>query len=122
MTQSDYWESVDYHNLPHWLKRVSKPKQWISKTFTKIFYSKPYDYKVEYAVVHGKLHIRYWRCVHPEYPIPIIPATRSSHLLKYLLIFFVLAGVVRAHRSAILFTPCRTLSKLLPIKAPPAFL
>ena len=96
MTQSDDWEPVNYHNLPHWMKRVSKPKQWVNNTYTKIFYGKPYDYKVEYAVIHGKLRIGYWRSVSIQNPAPIIPSTRSSNrlnIIHYLLIFFVLVGV-----------------------------
>jgi hypothetical protein len=96
MTQSDDWESVDYHNLPHWLKRVSKPNQWVKKTYTKIFYSKPYDYKVEYAVIHGKLRISYWRSLSTKKPHPIIVKERSSHQLNslhYLLIFLIFTGV-----------------------------
>jgi hypothetical protein len=96
MTRYDGWESVDYHNLPHWMKRVSKPKHWINKTYTKIFYGKPYDYKVEYTVVHGKLQISYWRSISSQNPAPIVSSNRSSYQLNryhILLIVFVLAGV-----------------------------
>jgi len=100
MTKSDDWEPVNYHNLPHWMKRVSKPKQWVDKTYTKIFYSKPYNYKVQYTVIHGKLRISYWRSFNTQNPAPIpdpiIPSKTSSKRLKsyhYLLIFLVLAGV-----------------------------
>jgi len=96
MTQSDDWEPVNYHNLPHWMKRVSKPKQWVNTTYTKIFYGKPCDYKVEYSIVHGKLRINYWRSVSIQNPAPIIPLTRSSQRLKkyrYLLIALILVGV-----------------------------
>ena len=64
MAQSEYWKTVNYHNLPQWMKRVSKPKQWVNKTYTKIFYGKPYDYQVEYKVIRGKLDISYWRSGH----------------------------------------------------------
>jgi multidrug transporter EmrE-like cation transporter len=66
MTRSDYWETVNYPDLPEWMKRVSKPKQPVNKSYTKIFYSRPYDYQVEYTVVRGKLHISYWRSKHSE--------------------------------------------------------
>ena len=92
MTGSDYWETVNYHILPHWMKRVSKPKHWIKNTYTKIFYGKPYDYKVEYAVVHGKLHINYWRKRSTENPIAE-HKSKSTPVLFYLLIIIVLAGI-----------------------------
>jgi uncharacterized protein YkwD len=95
MTQSDDWEPVNYHNLPHWMKRVSKPKQWVNTTYTKIFYGKPYDYKVEYSVVHGKLRINYWRSGSAQDALNI-PSKCSSHRQKnylYLLIFLVFLGV-----------------------------
>jgi uncharacterized protein YkwD len=95
MTQSDDWEPVNYHNLPHWMKRVSKPKQWVHNAYTKIFHGKPYDYKVEYAVIHGKLRISYWRSVSIQNPAPIISSNRSSYRLNryhIFLILFVLAG------------------------------
>jgi hypothetical protein len=37
------------------MKRVSKPRHKVIKTYTKIFYSKPYDYKAQYKIVHGRL-------------------------------------------------------------------
>jgi len=90
MTQSDDWEPINYHNLPHWMKRVSKPKHWIENTYTKIFYSKPFNFKVKYSVVHGKLHINYWKSTQKTINKP---DPKSFPIIIYLLIIVVLAGV-----------------------------
>jgi uncharacterized protein YkwD len=96
MTQSDGWEWIDYHKLPHWMKKVSKPKHRINKTYTKIFHGKSYDYKVEYAVVHGKLRTRYWRSVSTKNSSGSVSSNRSLYNLNryhIFLILLVLAGV-----------------------------
>lgn len=61
MNSSIDWESIHYENLPHWMKKVSKPRGWISTTRERIFYGKNYIYKVIYSIDGGQLHKSYWR-------------------------------------------------------------
>ena len=98
MTKSDDWIEIKYHNLPEWMKQVSKPKHPINKSYKKIFNGNPCDYKVEYTVVRGELYFKYWRSCHqsPRSPPPTKIFKRSSKCIKnyhYLLTFFVLVGV-----------------------------
>ena len=64
MIKSAFWETVNYQDLPQWMRQNSKPRQWINKSDIKFFFGKSHDYRVEYTVIHGKLHITYSRSGH----------------------------------------------------------
>lgn len=66
MTNSIDWEPIDYHQLPGWIKRVSRPRRWVRKTHIKFFQGKHYKYKVLYDVSEGRLRIHYWRSIRKQ--------------------------------------------------------
>jgi hypothetical protein len=64
----DDWEQIHYQELPDWMKEGLKTDRRITKSSTRIFSGKPFNYKVRYAVKGDIVSISYWRSVHKIKP------------------------------------------------------
>jgi hypothetical protein len=64
----DDWEQIHYQELPDWMKEGLKSDRRITKSNTRIFSGKPFNYKVQYAVTGDIVSISYWRTVHKTKP------------------------------------------------------
>lgn len=89
------WEQIHYHQLPDWMKKNAKPGQRINRTQTKIFSGTPYDYKVQYTVIHDIVSISYWRAAHRTKPVKF-PGSgfRVILFLIVLLLSFILLSYI----------------------------
>jgi hypothetical protein len=81
------WEQIHYHELPDWMKKVSKQGH---KKGTKIFPGKPYDYKIQYTVNRDVVSVSYWRTGHTAKPVKFL---KPGTLRIVFIIFCLVAGV-----------------------------
>ncbi len=86
----DDWEQIHYHELPDWMKKISKRGHRITKTRTKIFSGKPFDYKIQYTVNRDIVSVSYWRTVHTKKPVKFLKP--GSHKIIFIILCLV-AGV-----------------------------
>ena len=57
----DDWEQIHYQELPDWMKEGLKSDRRITKSNTRIFSGKPFNYKVQYTVTGDIVSVSYWR-------------------------------------------------------------
>jgi hypothetical protein len=87
----DDWEQIHYQELPDWMKEGLKSDRRITKSNTRIFSGKPFNYKVQYTVTGDIVSVSYWRSAPATTPAP--PMVKKPDLrVLVVAILILLAG------------------------------
>ena len=89
----DDWEQIHYQELPDWMKEGLKSDRRITKSNTRIFSGKPFNYKVQYTVTGDIVSVSYWKSA-PATPPPVIKKPDRRVLFVAILVLLAGAGVL----------------------------
>ena len=90
----DDWEQIHYQELPDWMKEGLKSDRRITKSNTRIFSGKPFNYKVQYTVTGDIVSVSYWRSAPATTPAPMVKKPDRRVLVVAILISLLAGAAV----------------------------